>query len=74
MLGRFDPGVWFYIRDRFYPRLDGLVCLDIRTCEWRYHQPQSVIELDESAKSRRGVLNVTWNGIATQIDLQNIPE
>lgn len=74
LLGHFDPGVWFYIHDRFYPRLDGLVCLDIRTCEWRFHQPQSVIELDESATNRQGVLNVIRNGIATQIDLQRIPD
>ena len=72
MLGRFEPGVWFYIHDRFYPRIDGLVCLDAQTCAWRFHQPKSVMELDEdeSLKSRRGFVNVIWNGTATQIDLR----
>ncbi len=74
LLGRFDPGVWFYIHDRFYPRLDGLVCLDVRTCEWVFHQPKSVIELDDSVKSRKGLIHVIWNGRATQIDLRTIPD
>lgn len=75
MLGRFEPGVWFYIHDRFYPRIDGLVCLDVQTCEWRFHQPKSVIELDEdeSLKCPRGFVNVIWNGTATQLDLRKIP-
>jgi hypothetical protein len=74
-LGRFEPGVWFYIHDRFYPRIDGLVCLDVQTCEWRFHQPKSVIELDEdeSLKCPRGFVNVIWNGTATQLDLRKIP-
>ncbi len=74
MLGRFTPVVWFYIHDRFYPRLDGLVCLDVRTCKWIFHRPKSVIELDESVNSRREILNVIWNGTATQIDLREIPD
>lgn len=75
VLGHFEHGVWFYIHDRFYPRIDGLVCLDVPTCKWRFHQPKSVIELDEdeSLKSRRGFVNVIWNGIATQIDLRTFP-
>ncbi len=75
MLGRFEPGVWFYIHDRFYPRIDGLVCLDVQTCEWRFHQPKSSIQLDEdeSLKCPRGFVNVIWNGTATQLDLREIP-
>ncbi len=74
MLGRFGPGVWFYIDDRFYPRLDGLVCMDIRTCEWLFHQPKAALELDESFKNHQGILNVIWNGNATQVDLRKLSD
>ncbi len=72
-LGAFDSGIWFYIHDRFYARRDGLVCVGLRSGDWRYHQPKSVIEFVDQAGKRPGLIDVIWNGVPKQLDLRNNP-
>src|SRR5690606_41867097 len=72
-LGIFDSGIWFYIHDRFYARRDGLVCVDVKSCDWLYHQPPSVIEFVDKVDGRPGVIDVVWNGVPTKLDLRVHP-
>lgn len=59
---------WFYIRDRFHARLDGLVGYDRQSGELVFHQPkQQVTYLSKG--SRPGVLEVECGGVQQQLDL-----
>lgn len=72
LLGKFGNGIWCYIHDKFYARRDGLVCLDLRSCEWTYHEPQSQVELPDDAHPRKGILQIERDGVLTEVDLNTL--
>lgn len=71
-LGVFESGVWFLIHNGFYARKTGLVCLDIRTLKWVYHDP-SLRANQSSPSCELGVLSVIKDGEEMRIDLRTVP-
>ncbi|MEM1227873.1 MAG: hypothetical protein AAGJ40_19455 [Planctomycetota bacterium] len=56
-LGFHGIGLWFHIADRFHARRDGLVCVDLHTGRWIYHQPKS--EIPELTRTKtKGVYQI----------------
>src|SRR5690606_26234630 len=60
-LGAYESGIWFYIRNRFYARRDGLVCVDTQSGEWAYHQSKAMVEAIEKVERMPGVFDAVWN-------------
>jgi hypothetical protein len=71
-LGLIHDGLWFYIDDRFYGRKDGLVCVDMRTGDWVYHQPKSKVQLVEAIPGKTGTIDVVWEGERKRVELKEI--
>lgn len=71
-LGRIREGLWFYIHDPFYARKDGLVCVDARSGDWIYHQPQSKVQFVESIQGQTGTIEVIWAGTPKRLDLDQL--
>ncbi|MFG0290414.1 MAG: hypothetical protein ACF8CQ_19705 [Rhodopirellula sp. JB044] len=68
-LGVHGIGLWFYIEDRFYARISGLVCVDRETGDFIYHVPRSEIAAVEKGRKRGQIFAEDREGNTTEMQL-----